>query len=57
MNEEWEIIAADEKEVLDSKIDRFIDGFLVEAGYKLSGVETHYSIKNLQWEALITFNR
>lgn len=53
--EEWEIITADEKEVLNEKEDQFIDIYLQEEGYELRGVETHYSCRNLQWESLITF--
>lgn len=52
---EWEIIAADEKEVLDGKLAYFVNIFLKDGNYTRTGLEVHYSTKNLQWEALITF--
>lgn len=52
---EWEIIAHDEKNVMDEQVDYYIDHFLEEEGYSLLYTETHYSYKNFQWETLVTF--
>lgn len=50
MNYEWEIIAADEKDVLDEKVQCF-----VKNNCESYGEETHYSVANFQWESLITY--
>ena len=52
---EWELIASDEKDSLDSAVNHFISNYLVPTGYIVLDLETHYSTRNLQWETLITF--
>ena len=52
---EWEILVADEKEALNSALAYYINISLKDDGYKVTKLDTHYSTKNLQWEALITF--
>ena len=53
-DKEWEIIVADEKDILDERVKTFINN-IAEDGYYWTNVQYHYSTRNLQWEALVMY--
>ena len=53
-DKEWEIIVADEKDILDERVKTFINN-IAEDGYYWTNIQYHYSTRNFQWEALVMY--